>query len=89
MFFVGIIFAILVVLAIAIIINKKISVRWYEWLIFAIGVSLLIFTTQNFFASFVENESRAAWIFLLVLGLPALIIVSIPITLALRRVTSK
>jgi hypothetical protein len=85
MFFVGLIFAALVTALVFYVLNKNISVRWWEWLLLAIGILLLVFTVQNFLGSFVENEPKAAWIFWLVLGLPALIIIAIPTVLVVRR----
>ena len=57
--------------------SRKIAVRWYEWLIGLIGLILLLFTIQNFSASFAEHEEFAAWTFLWVFGLPAIILLVI------------
>jgi uncharacterized membrane protein len=65
--------------------RKNISLTWYEWLIGIVGLVLLVFTIQNFFASFTELESSAAWMFLLVVGLPALILLAVAWQLAARR----
>jgi uncharacterized membrane protein len=65
--------------------RKNISLTWYEWLIGIVGLVLLVFTIQNFFASFTELESSAAWMFLLVVGLPALILLTVTWQLAARR----
>jgi len=50
--------------------GKDVSVKWYEWLIGAFGLALLLFTIQNFAGSLAELESTAANMFLLVSGLP-------------------
>lgn len=65
--------------------NKNIKLVWYEWLIGIAGFLLLLFTVQNFFGSFEEIEPTAAWMFLLVLGLPAVILLAIAWQLAARR----
>lgn len=65
--------------------NKDVSVRWYEWLIVIIGLGLLLFTIQNFFASLAEDESQAAYMFLLATGLPSLILPAIIWQLVIRR----
>ena len=57
--------------------NRKIVVTWYEWLIGALGLLLLLFTIQNFVASFAEYEEYAAWTFLWMLGVPAIILLAI------------
>ena len=57
--------------------SRKIVVTWYEWLIGVIGLLLLLFAIQNFTASFAEHEPTAAWRFLLISGLPAVILLTI------------
>ena len=57
--------------------SKDITVKWYEWLIGAIGLVLLLFTIQNFAGSLAELESMAANMFLLVTGLPAFILLAV------------
>ncbi len=52
--------------------SRNIAVAWYEWLLLALGLVLLIFTAQNYFTSRAEFEPIAPGMFLLVFGLPAL-----------------
>jgi len=65
--------------------SKNISLTWYEWLIGIVGLALLLFTIQNFFGSFAELEPTAAWMFLLVTGLPSLIFLAVSWQLIARR----
>ena len=65
--------------------SKDIKVTWYEWLIGIVGLLLLLFTIQNFFGSFAELEPTAAWMFWLVTGLPAIILLGVAWQLAWRR----
>ena len=65
--------------------STEVSVRWYEWLIGAIGLALALFTIQNFAGSMAELESTAANMFLLVTGLPALILIAVAWQLVARR----
>ncbi|GAI96456.1 putative reductive dehalogenase anchoring protein (rdhB) [marine sediment metagenome] len=65
--------------------SKSIEVKWYDRLMGALGLLLLIFTVQNFYTSFIELVPQAAWMFLLVTGLPSVILLVIPIQLVLRR----
>ena len=58
---------------------------WYEWLIGIIGVALLLFTVQNYFGSQAELEPKVANMFLLVTGLPALILLAVAWQLWARR----
>jgi hypothetical protein len=65
--------------------NRGVSIKWYDWLIGVIGLLLLIFTIQNYFGSNAELEPTAANLFLLVTGLPAIILMVIAWQLIARR----
>jgi hypothetical protein len=65
--------------------GKDIAIKWYEGLIGALGLVLLLFTIQNFAGSQAELESTAANMFLLVTGLPALILLAVAWQLIARR----
>ncbi len=65
--------------------GRDIKVAWYEWLIGIVGLLLLLFTIQNFTGSFAELEPTAAYMFLLVTGLPALILLVVAWQLVARR----
>ena len=65
--------------------SKDIKVSWYEYLIGVIGLLLLLFTIQNFAGSFTEIEPAAAWMFWVVTGIPALILLTVAGSLAWRR----
>ena len=64
---------------------KNVSLTWYEWLIGIVGLLLLLFTIQNFVGSLIELETKPALMFLLVAGLPALILLAVAWQLARRR----
>lgn len=65
--------------------NRGIVVRWYEWLIGIVGLFLLWFTIANYFGSMTEFEPSAATAFLLVTGLPSIILLAVAGSLAWRR----
>jgi len=65
--------------------SKGMSFKWYEWVIGLIGLALLLFTIQNFFGSQAELEPKAASMFLLVTGLPAVILLVLTGVLATRH----
>jgi len=65
--------------------SRNIKVTWYEWLIGALGVLFLLMTIQNFITAFAEVEEKAAWMFLLIFGLPALILLAVAVSLPWRR----
>jgi len=50
--------------------SRKIVVKWYEWLIGALGLLLLLFMIQNIVGSIAEMETIAAWQFLWLIDLP-------------------
>jgi len=54
--------------------EKTIKLTWYEWILVVLGFVLFLFLGQTFVASFIEGEPRAAWMSLLFLGLPILLI---------------
>ncbi len=68
--------------------SRNIEVKWYEWFIGAVGLTLLLFTIQNFVGSFAEFNPVAAWLFLLVTGLPAIILLAVAWQLIARRQSS-
>jgi len=61
--------------------ENNISVGWYVWLMAAISLLLGTLTVQHFFASYKELEPRAAWMGVLVMGLPALILAGVALFL--------
>ena len=65
--------------------SSSVQVKWFEWLIGIIGLLLLIFTIQNFAGSFAEFNRTAAWLFLPITGLPALILLAVSWQLIARR----
>jgi len=65
--------------------SRSMSMTWYEWLIGIIGLALLLFTVQNYFGSQAELEPKAATMFLLVTGLPALILLAVTWQLVIRH----
>lgn len=84
-FFIGLVVGALILGLAWLLKRNNFSLNWYEWLIGIIGLALLLFTIQNFFGSFAEIESKAAYMFLLVTGLPSLIFLAISWQLASRR----
>jgi len=65
--------------------TREIALTWYEWLLGALGLVLLLFSLQNFFASAAELEPIAPGMFLLVFGLPALVLLAVAFFLPLWR----
>ena len=71
-------------------------IRWYEWLLAGLGLFLLTFSMQNYWATSAEHWSRGTPLtFLLVFGLPALVLLLLALSLTgwryfrLKRATGK
>jgi len=65
--------------------KRNIVVKWWDWLIGAIGLLLLMLAIQNITAaSYEEVMSSVPW-FLLVFGLPGLILLAVSGQLVWRR----
>lgn len=76
----------LAVLAIVWWANKSdIQITWYEWVIGLLGLILLLFTAQNYFASIAEGEPKAASMFLLATGLPSIVLLGVAWQFVYRR----
>ena len=63
----------------------KMSLTWYEWILAVLGVVLILFAVQNYNASQLELEARAAGLFLLLFGLPGLILAALGFILPWMR----
>jgi uncharacterized membrane protein len=65
--------------------SSGIATKWYDWLVGAVGLLLLLLMVQNFFGSQAELETTAANLYLLILGLPALLLLAVAWQLVWRR----
>jgi hypothetical protein len=65
--------------------SKNTFLKWYEWTLGIIGLLLLAFALQNYFASVKELEPIAPGIFMLVFGIPAGCFVLISVLFPLLR----
>jgi len=61
--------------------HKGIAIRWYEWLLAALGFVMLIWTVNDFFGSMAEHNEAAGRIFLWLLGTPAIILIGLSVFL--------
>ena len=68
-----------------VILTKKLSMKWYEWMIGIVGLALLLFTILVSTTSFAEDEPKAGQMFMLLLGLPSLILMGLSWFLASRH----
>ena len=69
--------------------NHKISIPWYGWIIGGLGIIVLFFAVQNFWSGLTEFENRAAWLFLLLFGLPGILLIALAARLTLNKNKAK
>jgi hypothetical protein len=65
--------------------SRKIILKWYEWLIGAVGIGILFYMIRNVNGSLADNEARAAVTFLWLFGAPAIVLLAIAWLLPWRR----
>ena len=65
--------------------SRDIKVSWYEWLIGIAGLLLLLFTVQNYIGAKAEFMFEAGNKFLMVLGIPAVLLMVVAFVLAWRH----
>jgi uncharacterized membrane protein len=68
-----------------IVMSKKVQMKWYEWLIGIVGLALLLFTVLVTSTSYAEDEPKAAQLFLLVLGIPSIVLLVLAWQLSIRH----
>lgn len=66
--------------------NKHgIKLRWYEWVLVAAGVLLILFNVDTYIYSMAELEPKAANLSLLFVGLPGLVLLVLGVRLGYSR----
>jgi len=77
-FLVGILVGLLLFFAYMKMQRATFTVRWYEWLIAALGVALVLWGFQNIIAATGDSGSSSApWTFFLVIALPGILLLLI------------
>ncbi|AII58503.1 dehalogenase [Dehalococcoides mccartyi] len=84
-FWEGILFGIVLLGLVIWFLSKKMSLTWYEWLMGIAGIVLLFLAVQNFLGSLAESEIKPAYMILLFMGLPSVVLLVLPWQLATRR----
>jgi hypothetical protein len=75
--FIGLFLGIALFLLVAWLRRRNIFVTWYVWLLTITGLALLLFSIQNYFAYTTELEPVAPRMFLIVFGLPGILLSTI------------
>ena len=90
-FLAGILFSVIIIVLYLWLRSIKVSVRWYAVLIAAVGLALLLFGLQNYWATQAEHwSSGTPFTFLLVFGFPGLTLLALAaVLLWWRHVQSK
>lgn len=65
---------------------NKLSIKfvWFEWILVILSMVTFLFMSQTFIASFAEHEPRAAWLSIVFMGIPILLM-----AVVVFRTTSK
>lgn len=53
--------------------KASLQMRWFEWILTILSFIIFMFMGQTFIASFQEYEPKAAWMTLVFMGIPILI----------------
>lgn len=53
--------------------NFKLKLVWYEWILMLLSFITFLFMSQTFIASFKEFEPKAAWLSIVFMGIPILL----------------
>jgi hypothetical protein len=80
-FVLGMLLGILLLALVMFLIAKKIVVRWYEWLLGALGAVLALWAVNDYFASVAERNEYAGLMLLWMIGVPALIFIALAVGL--------
>ncbi len=64
---------------------SKVRLTWYEWIIGIVALVLILLIIQNFVGSYAEYQPRAAWMGVLFMGIPAVILGVLAVRLPLQR----
>ncbi len=64
---------------------KNIRMTWYEWVMGIAALVLILLVIQHFIGSLAEEETRAAWMGVLFLGIPAVILGVLAVRLPWQR----
>ena len=81
LFLTGLIIGLLLLLALGMSLRGA-RIAWYEWLLMAIGGALMLFSAQNYQAAVSDFEPGAPGVFLLLFGLPGLVLFLVGAALA-------
>ncbi len=84
-FVIGLAIGIVVLLLVRALRSRDITLKWYEWLLGALGLFSIVFGVQYLFGSLAEFYTYAGVLGLVVFGLQGLILLAITWLLVRRR----
>jgi len=67
--------------------DKAEKLVWYEWVLFILVGLTFVMLGQTFIASFEEGETQAAWMSVLLLGVPIIIMMVVSMRSLLSRIS--
>jgi hypothetical protein len=65
--------------------DKAIKLVWYEWVLFILSGLIFMLLGQTFIGSFEEGEAQAAWMSVIFMGVPIIIMMVFSIRSLLSR----
>ncbi|NDV18406.1 hypothetical protein GO013_03105 [Pseudodesulfovibrio sp. JC047] len=68
--------------------EKSIRLKWMEWIGVVVVFLLFMFMGQTFIASFQEGVARAAWLTVVFMGLPMLVVAVLTMRSVRKRLTA-
>ena len=54
--------------------EKAVTLKWFEWILIVLSFLIVMFLGQTFIASLQEGEPQAAWMSVLFMGLPLVVL---------------
>ncbi len=80
-FTIGLVLGILLLTLVLWLNGRKIVIRWYEWLLGALGAVLLLWAVNDYFASVAERNEYQGLMLLWMLGVPGLLLLGLAVFL--------
>lgn len=65
--------------------NNHLKLVWYEWILLILCFVTFMFMSQTFIASFQEFEPKAAWLSIVFMGMPVLLMAVVVVRSVRKR----
>nr|WP_058292023.1 hypothetical protein [Dehalococcoides mccartyi] len=85
LFWIGLLAGVVITVLVNWLTQRKITIRWYEWVLGGLGLISIFATVQHYFGSLREHEYQSAWMGSLIFGVIGLILLLVAWQLVARR----